>query len=72
LIKYITSLLLKVAKCLSYIEEARCLKVNATSRLLCWYWDTLYIGFPEDWVLSLKYAGILFVLSAFVGHCNYL
>ena len=28
LIKYIKSVLWKVAKCLSYIEEARCLKVN--------------------------------------------
>jgi len=28
LIKYIKSVLLRVAKCLSYIEEARCLKVN--------------------------------------------
>ena len=28
LIKYIKGVLWKVAKCLSYIEEARCLKVN--------------------------------------------
>jgi len=28
LIKYIKSFLWRVAKCLSYIEEARCLKVN--------------------------------------------
>ena len=28
LIKYIESVLWRVAKCLSYIEEARCLKVN--------------------------------------------
>ena len=28
LIKYIKSILWRVAKCLSYIEEARCLKVN--------------------------------------------
>jgi len=28
LIKYIKSVLRRVAKCLSYIEEARCLKVN--------------------------------------------
>jgi len=28
LIKYIKSVLWTVAKCLSYIEEARCLKVN--------------------------------------------
>ena len=28
LIKYIKSVLWKVAKCLSYIEEVRCLKVN--------------------------------------------
>ena len=28
LIKYIKSIIWRVAKCLSYIEEARCLKVN--------------------------------------------
>ena len=28
LIKYIKSVLWRVAKCLSYIEEAQCLKVN--------------------------------------------
>ena len=28
MIKYIKSVLWRVAKCLSYIEEARCLKVN--------------------------------------------
>jgi len=28
LIKYIKSVLWRLAKCLSYIEEARCLKVN--------------------------------------------
>jgi len=31
LIKYIKSVLWRVAKCLSYIEEARCLKVNTAS-----------------------------------------
>ena len=30
LIKYIKSVLWRVAKCLSYIEDARCLKVNET------------------------------------------
>jgi len=30
LIKYIKSVLWRVAKCLSYIEEARCLKVNSS------------------------------------------
>jgi len=34
LIKYIKSVLWRVAKCLSYIEEARCLKVK-NSYLLC-------------------------------------
>ena len=29
LIKYIKSVLWRVSKCLSYIEEARCLKVDA-------------------------------------------
>ena len=32
LIKYIKSVLWRVAKCLSYIEEARCLKVNKGKR----------------------------------------
>jgi len=36
LIKYIKSVLWRVAKCLSYIEEARRLKVNVLSR------DTLH------------------------------
>jgi len=31
LIKYIKSVLWRVAKCLSYIEEARCLKVKVTA-----------------------------------------
>ena len=30
LIKYIKSVLWRVAKCLSYIEEARCLNIKAT------------------------------------------
>jgi len=35
LIKYIKSVLWRVAKCLSYIEEARCLKVkNLTTQIL--------------------------------------
>jgi len=33
LIKYIKSVLWRVAKCLYYIEEARCLKVNIQKRL---------------------------------------
>jgi len=31
LIKYVKSVLWRVAKCLSYIEEARCLKVNVAT-----------------------------------------
>ena len=31
MIKYIKSVLRRVAKCLSYIEEARCLEVNITA-----------------------------------------
>ena len=34
LIKYIKSVLWSVAKCLSYIEEARCLKVKQTNALV--------------------------------------
>jgi len=33
LIKYIKSVLWRVAKCLSYTEEARCLKVKDWSRV---------------------------------------
>jgi len=35
LIKYIKSVLWRVAKCLSYIDEARCLKVNNVNEF--WY-----------------------------------
>ena len=35
LIKYIKSVLWRVAKCLSYIEDARCLKVNHLTALYC-------------------------------------
>ena len=34
LIKYIKSVLLRGAKCLSYIEEARCLKFNSAVMVL--------------------------------------
>jgi len=33
LIKYIKSVLWRVAKCLSYIEEARCLKVKMSIKI---------------------------------------
>ena len=39
LIKYIKSVLWRVAKCLSYIEEARCLKVNMFIKFPC----TIYV-----------------------------
>jgi len=35
LIKYIKSVLWRVAKCLSYIEDARCLKVNINRNNRC-------------------------------------
>jgi len=35
LIKYIKSILWRVAKCLSYIEGARCLKVNYAKHGAC-------------------------------------
>jgi len=40
LIKYIKSVLWRVVKCLSYIEEARCLKVNSLVNLIerCEIW----------------------------------
>ena len=34
LIKYIKSVVWRLAKCLSYIEEARCLKVNTASSIV--------------------------------------
>ena len=45
LIKYIKSVLWRVAKCLSYIEDARCLKVDGIiehspsteTNVLCWF-----------------------------------
>jgi hypothetical protein len=36
LIKYIKSVLWRVAKCLSYIEEARCLKVKHSVAYRLW------------------------------------
>ena len=42
LIKYIKSVLWRVAKCLSYIEEARCLKVNQTGKGTCDLYPTDY------------------------------
>ena len=44
LIKYIKSVLWRVAKCLSYIEEARCIKLNKISG--CDIWKSgLFISF---------------------------
>jgi hypothetical protein len=37
LIKYIKSVLWRVVKCLSYIEEARCLKVNELKTAITTY-----------------------------------
>jgi len=45
LIKYIKSVLCRVVKCLSYIQEARCLKVNITYFSLALSVDLLRSGF---------------------------
>ena len=42
LIKYIKSVLWRVAKCLSYIEEARCLKVNTRSIVRKFWQNSAY------------------------------
>ena len=62
LIKYIKSVLWRAAKCLSYIEEARCLKVNIKRHILFhfWrhynfeppFWPVLFPGSPK--LLPLK------------------
>ena len=44
LIKYIKSVLWRVAKCLSYIEEARCLKVNFTPKTCPFTMDLIRPG----------------------------
>ena len=55
LIKYIKSILWKVVKRLSYIEEARCLKVNQTDTLngLCHFavvkhYSDIYLGLERS------------------------
>ena len=58
LIKYIKSVLWRVAKCLSYIEEARCLKVNMSVRLyenLIWIATPMYSYDPLLVGILLKY-----------------
>jgi len=42
LIKYIKSVLWKVAKCMSYIEEARCLKVKRIKLKISWTVKSIY------------------------------
>ena len=42
LIKYIKSALWRVAKCLSYIEEARCIKVKLSNAKSSLSWKILY------------------------------
>ena len=49
LIKYIKSVLWRGAKCLSYIEEARCLKVNIHVVFLC-YLHTLILIILSAWI----------------------
>jgi hypothetical protein len=57
LIKYIKSVLWRVAKCLSYIEEARCLKVNIT---VCVKFTILLTNILIRSNKMQQYAGIFF------------
>ena len=58
LIKYIKSLLWRAAKCLSYIEEARCLKVNIYSIQLYFTKLQLYIIILPFWNKCVSLFGI--------------
>ena len=76
LIKYIKSVLWRVAKCLSYIEEAQCLKVKALLRsikythlvridvILCRY---VYVG---DYYGTVTYLSCYQVFVHIPGHVN--
>ena len=59
-IKYIKSVLWRVAKRLSYIEDARCLKVNAVMELTLYFWIRSNIISPfaprsTKWCLSFAF-----------------
>ena len=56
LIKYIKSVLWRVAKCLSYIEEARCLKVNSmySAVRICMVCDSKYSSSCVLFVSSVR------------------
>ena len=53
LIKYIKSVLWRVAKCLSYIEEARCLKVNEKNMKEEEREEDQHSNITQTWSLSL-------------------
>jgi len=55
LIKYIKSVLWKVAKCLSYIEEARCLKVNFARVLKNANQYIFVLTFVVEFVVNVDY-----------------
>ena len=60
LIKYIKSVLWSVAKCLSYIEEARCLKVNCGKSEATLYLvlvDTTHICYTTQLQCQLRLSG---------------
>ena len=48
LIKYIKSVLWRVAKRLSYIEDARCLKVKQSNKFYCWVNKSLTVYASEN------------------------
>jgi len=56
LIKYIKSVLWRVAKCLSYIEDARCLKVNKPDACI-WATDIkafVFQSVKSEWLMILS------------------
>ena len=72
LIKYIKSILWRVAKRLSYIEDARCLKVNILisnkPAFWCLAWHRLSIEAPS---LLTPTAGVLSTMPAHSYYINY-
>jgi len=68
LIKYIKSVLWRVAKCVSYIEEARCLKVKSKWQLAPLLTkQVLYSGSSQ--IQNLKFRAVTNFIFAFI--CNY-
>jgi len=69
LIKYIKSVLWGVAKFLSYIEEARCLKVNNKKQLLCS--NNLSLEMKKKLIKSCIWSLTLVIPMCFLIHTKY-